>query len=216
MSFEESINENGHILFWQPENKYRMNSDKILGIDLDWTFIKPIKGKIHPIDADDWEFFEKDTTIIKNKIKDKIDDGYKFVIFTNQGGLLNLTTGKMGIEGFKKRWKHIYTKLQIEYNINSVYLIASLYDDFNRKPSTGMWDFVANSVNGNIKVNLDKSLYVGDMAGRKGDHSSTDLLFALNVGVNFKVPEVFYNDNKDRKNNTKVLIESIKNNDKIF
>jgi DNA 3'-phosphatase len=212
MAFEDIINENGHILFWLPENKYRINSEKILGIDLDWTIIKPVKGKIHPIDENDWEFFQKDIS----RIKYKIDDGYKFVIFTNQGGLLNLTTGKMGVDGFKKRWHYIYTKLQTDYNINSVYLIVSLQDDFNRKPSTGMWDFVANSLNGDKKVNLDKSLYVGDMAGRKSDHSSTDLLFALNIGVNFKVPEVFYNDNKDSKNNTKVLIESIKNNDKIF
>jgi len=212
MAFEEVITNNGHILLWQPETKYRLNNTKILGMDLDWTFIKPIKGKIHPIDENDWEFLNQDLSRIKNKI----EEGYKFVIFTNQGGLLNLTTGKMGLEGFKNRWNAIYTKLQNEHGINSIYLIASLYDDFNRKPYTGMWEYIETVVNGDIKVDRNASLYVGDMAGRKGDYSSSDLLFAINLGVNFQVPEVFYNDSKSVSNRTSVLIKAVEKNDKIF
>lgn len=218
MAFEENINKKGHILFWQPEEKYRVKSSKILGMDLDWTIIKPIKGKIHPVDENDWEFLVKDVEL--SRIKNKINEGYKFVIFTNQGGLLdadkNKSDKKMGLIGFKKRWANIYKKLQEEHNINSVYLIVSLYDDFNRKPCTGMWDFAESQLNDNIKVQRNKSLYVGDMAGRKGDHSSSDLLFALNIGTQFQVPEVFYNDNKERVNKTNILIEDVYKNDKIF
>jgi len=204
--FEEVINDNGHILFWQPENQYRLNSTRILGMDLDWTFIKPIKGKIHPIDENDWEFLSK------------IEEGYKFVIFTNQGGLLNLTTGKLGIEGFKNRWNAIYTKLQNEHGINSVYLVASLYDDFNRKPFAGMWEYIETVLNGDIKVDRTTSLYVGDMAGRKGDYSSSDLLFAMNLGVNFQVPEVFYNmpNGNAVSNRTSVLMKAVEKNEKVF
>lgn len=36
----------------------------------------------------------------------------------------------------------------------------------------------------------EKSLYVGDAAGRKGDHSNTDFTMALNAGLNFETPEV--------------------------
>jgi bifunctional polynucleotide phosphatase/kinase len=212
--FEEVINDNGHILFWQPENQYRLNSTRILGMDLDWTFIKPIKGKIHPIDENDWEFLTMDLS----RIKSKIEEGYKFVIFTNQGGLLNLTTGKLGIEGFKNRWNAIYTKLQNEHGINSVYLVASLYDDFNRKPFAGMWEYIETVLNGNIKVDRTTSLYVGDMAGRKGDYSSSDLLFAMNLGVNFQVPEVFYNmpNGKAVSNRTSVLMKAVEKNEKVF
>jgi bifunctional polynucleotide phosphatase/kinase len=212
--FEEVINDNGHILFWQPENQYRLNSTRILGMDLDWTFIKPIKGKIHPIDENDWEFLTMDLS----RIKSKIEEGYKFVIFTNQGGLLNLTTGKLGIEGFKNRWNAIYTKLQNEHGINSVYLVASLYDDFNRKPFSGMWEYIETVLNGNIKVDRTTSLYVGDMAGRKGDYSSSDLLFAMNLGVNFQVPEVFYNmpNGKAVSNRTSVLMKAVEKNEKVF
>jgi bifunctional polynucleotide phosphatase/kinase len=212
MIFEEIINDNGHILLWQPEIKYRFNSSKILGMDLDWTFIKPIKGKIHPIDEYDWEFLNKDLS----RIKTKIDEGYKFVIFTNQGGLLNSTTGKMDLEGFKKRWYNIYDILQNEHDINSVYLMVSLHDDFNRKPCTGMWEYVEKVLNNKIVVKKDSSLYVGDMAGRKGNYSSTDLLFALNLGVSFQVPEVFYGDSRLVSNSTSVLIKNVEKNDKIF
>ena len=218
MAFEERIGQGGHILFWQPEDKFRINSKQILGMDLDWTIIKPIRGKIHPIDENDCEFIVKDTEI--SRIKHKIDNGYKFVIFTNQGGLLdadkNKSDKKMGLIGFKNRWVNIYKKLQEEHNIHSVYLIVSLYNDFNRKPCTGMWEFMEFQLNDNIKVQKDKSFYVGDMAGRKGDHSSGDLLFALNVGTQFQVPEVFYSDSKLSSNFTSVLIKDVYKNDKIF
>jgi len=218
MGFEENINSNGHILFWQPEKKYRVNSEKIFGMDLDWTIIKPIRGKIHPIDENDWDFLVKDSEL--SRIKDKIDNGYKFVIFTNQGGLLdidkNKSDNKMGLVGFKNRWVNIYKKFQEEYNIHSVYLIVSLYDDFNRKPCIGMWEFMEFQLNDNIKVQKDKCLYVGDMAGRKGDHSSSDLLFSLNIRIQFQVTEVFYNDSNLLSNNTNVLIKDVYKNNKIF
>ena len=78
MTFQEVITSNGHILYSLPEQKYQFNSEKILGMDLDWTIIKPIKGKIHPLDDKDWEFFSSKLS----KIQDKINEGYKFVIFT--------------------------------------------------------------------------------------------------------------------------------------
>ena len=71
--FEEITNAKGHILFWQPDIKYRVNSTRILGMDLDWTFIKPIKGKIYPIDEYDWEFLTPDLRDLL-KIKQKITD----------------------------------------------------------------------------------------------------------------------------------------------
>lgn len=37
---------------------------------------------------------------------------------------------------------------------------------------------------------LQSSYYVGDAAGRSGDHNVTDRLYALNVGIAFHAPEV--------------------------
>lgn len=52
---------------------------------------------------------------------------------------------------------------------------------------------------------LDKSFYCGDSAGRvynpttkKEDYSDVDLKFALNIGVDFKVPESIFCDELDK------------------
>ena len=229
MSFEEKINENGKILFWQPETKYRHNSSLILGMDLDWTIIKPLTGKVHPKDKDDWTFWAESL----EKIKEKCGAGYKFVIFTNQGGLLKEKANRLNLDGFKARWTNIYDKFK-ENGITSVYLVAALYDDFYRKPCTGMWEFVEKHLNGNGNgngstnhiVDRKKSIYIGDMAGRDKDHSATDLLFTMNLGVPFQVPELFYYPDKYYKNkileseykqlDSEYLISKIKKNDKQF
>ena len=225
MAFEEQINENGKILFWQPETKYRTNSTLILGMDLDWTIIKPLTGKVHPKDKDDWTLWSDS---LKN-IKAKCDAGYKFVIFTNQGGLLQEKPTRLNLEGFKERWINIYDKFK-ENGITSVYLLAALYDDFYRKPCTGMWEFLEKHLNGNGNenhiVDRKKSLYVGDMAGRDKDHSATDLLFSINLGVPFQIPELFYYPDKYYKNkileaeykqlDSEYLISKVNKNDKQF
>jgi bifunctional polynucleotide phosphatase/kinase len=212
--FKEVITPRGHILYWVP--KHATNSDRVLGMDLDWTLIRPIKGKIHPLDINDWQFLYQDKD--KNSaIKEKLTEGYKFVIFTNQGGLLSKKFGKLGVEDFKKRFMHILERLKKQYDIEPSALLVSLYDDFNRKPSTGMWEFMENHLNGGINVNRTASLYVGDMAGRKGDHSASDLMFAMNLAVPFQVPEVFYKDPASNSSNkTTSLIKNILADDSIF
>lgn len=39
-------------------------------------------------------------------------------------------------------------------------------------------------------VDWANAVYVGDAAGRKGDHSNTDYTLALNAGIKFATPEV--------------------------
>lgn len=211
MTFHEIIDTRGHLLYWLPDKEYIRDTNKILGMDLDWTIIKPIRGKIHPIDENDWELFQPDLS----KIKTKIDDGYKFVIFTNQAGLLKQRKDTMDLPGFKTRWNNIYEKFK-HSGIFSVYLIVSMYDDFNRKPCTGMWEFVETHLNNDIKVDRNKSLFIGDMAGRKRDFTNTDLTFAINLGCNFQTPEVFYNNDKSAGNNTQKLIEKLNTDKTIF
>jgi bifunctional polynucleotide phosphatase/kinase len=76
-------------------------------------------------------------------------------------------------------------------------------------------------------VDRAASLYVGDMAGRKGDHSASDLLFAMNLEVDFQVPEVFYgvegagagagsNGISSLENNTKTLIKNVLEDERVF
>jgi len=212
--FKTHLDSNGYILYWTPPELHELNTSKILGMDLDWTIIKPIKGKIFPIDENDWEFINNKIS----QIKMYISRGYKFVIFTNQLGLLTGKRGLITIEQFKTRWDDIYNTFKTMYNIESVYLIVSLHDDFYRKSATAMWEFVETHLNNNIKVNRNSSLYVGDMAGRKGDYAYTDLMFSMNLGVQFMVPEVFYGDatGKLASNQTPKLIKDLEKDHKIF
>lgn len=222
--FNEEINSNGHILYWydsdvimQMQNSSR--EYKILGMDLDWTVIRPVKGKIHPLDEHDWQFLY-DAEHMRT-INDKIAIGYKLVIFTNQGGLLAKKGGKMDIEGFKRRWQIILERLNKDFGIKPMALLVSLYDDFNRKPCVGIWEFLEELLldRNEIKVDRSVSLYVGDMAGRKGDHSASDLLFAMNLGVDFQVPEVFYGIEDSSElvgNKTLVLKKNVLEDEHIF
>ena len=212
MAFQEYTDERGSILYWTPPKSHQFNSAHVLGMDLDFTIIKPIKGKIFPVDKYDWQFIA-DLTSIQKHIN---PGGYKFVIFTNQAGLISKKTGNMDIDDFKSRWENdIYPKLKTDFQISSVYLIAALYDDFFRKPTTGMWDFMETHLNGDIQVNRKESIYIGDMAGRKGDHSYSDLMFAVNLGVSFKIPEEFYSGIAHITTTAK-LTKNMMNDPKIF
>jgi DNA 3'-phosphatase len=213
LNFQTEYNSHyGVINYWQPIEKYRCDSSKILALDLDWTLIKPIKGKIFPVNKDDWEFLYPQQL---SKIKEYIDNGYKFVVFTNQAMILKGKSYDM--DGFKDRWLQIYTELG-KFDIFSVYLLFAVYDDFYRKPCTGMWTFVDEKLNDNYEINKSSSIFVGDMAGRIKDHSFTDLAFTLNVGGNLKfmVPEVFYTNDTSTKNDTTELIKNLQNDEKIF
>jgi bifunctional polynucleotide phosphatase/kinase len=156
----------------------------ILGMDLDWTLIKPASGNIHPVSYDDWQFLNNDLTEVCNKI----NNGYKFIIFTNQGSLLDNLPNRLNLEQFKARWLSIYEHLQQKYNITSVWMIASLRNDLCRKPNIGMWKYIESFMN----IDKDKSIFIGDMAGREKDHTDFDIEFANNIGILFNTPELFY------------------------
>ena len=227
--FYEEINSSGHILYWYETDSSKhatalADKNKILGMDLDWTLIRPIKGKIHPLDENDWQFLYDAEHM--RAISDKIATGYKLVIFTNQGGLLNNKKNiagngaKMDVEGFKSRWHIIQSQLEKEYNIKPFALFVSLYDDFNRKPCCGMWEFLEEMMRAKYNGVIDRteSLYVGDMAGRKGDYSASDLLFAMNLDIPFQVPEVFYGseDSSVASNKRDYLVKQVLADDKLF
>ena len=212
-NFTEHINDNGKVLIWKPENEY--NSSQILGMDLDWTLIKPVEGKVHSKHKDDWEFIpstDSDNDILTNKLSQY--KKYKYVIFTNQGGLLKGNVG-LNLDEFKHKWLKIYEELKA-YGFESVYMLAALYDDYFRKPCIGMWDYMENELNGKVKVDRSKSLYVGDMAGRKGDYAESDLLMAVNLDVPFQVPEVFWDNDKKKANSFEILKKNAMENDKVF
>ncbi|GMT25580.1 hypothetical protein PFISCL1PPCAC_16877, partial [Pristionchus fissidentatus] len=75
----------------------------------------------------------------------------------------------------------------------------SIGDARYRKPLKGMWEHFVQEGNGEVEIDLESSVFVGDAAGRhkttdrvRKDHSCADRLFARNVGLPFRTPEQFF------------------------
>jgi bifunctional polynucleotide phosphatase/kinase len=153
-------------------------SNKIAAFDLDYTLIKPKSGRKFPKDADDWVLLDG----VKKKLQEFYKAGYKIVIFTNQGG------ASFNIDEFKKKIENISNKLEVPLQV-----FGATEHGRYRKPATGMWSLLEDN-NANVEIDLEKSFYVGDAAGRPDDFSDSDLKFALNVGQERGLPLKFYED----------------------
>ena len=64
--------------------------------------------------------------------------------------------------------------------------------DAYRKPGTAAWEFFCGQCNSGVAVDLPASFFVGDAAGRTGDHSDCDLMFAQNCGLPFYNEKTFF------------------------
>jgi len=62
--------------------------------------------------------------------------------------------------------------------------------DRDRKPHTGAWEHYVGSVCKGAAPWF--SFFCGDAAGRPGDHSAADYMFALNIGAAFVTPEALF------------------------
>ncbi|XP_052797352.1 bifunctional polynucleotide phosphatase/kinase-like [Mya arenaria] len=168
------------------------HSSKVAGFDIDGTIITTQSGKIFPINAGDWRLLYK-AEILK-KLKSLYEDGFKIVFFTNQ---LGVSKGKIKIHELKSKFEDIVRQLRLP-----VQILVSTKGGLYRKPCTGMWTYFVDKQNGNMKIDFSKSFYVGDAAGRpkdwapkkKKDFSSSDRLFALNIGqgLAFHTPEEYF------------------------
>lgn len=65
-----------------------------------------------------------------------------------------------------------------------------------RKPGPGMWEtlqeYVKAALGDDCSIDMEASFYVGDAAGRDGDHLADDLNFAKNAGLSYQIPEDFF------------------------
>ncbi|OGM41792.1 polynucleotide kinase- 3'-phosphatase [Aspergillus bombycis] len=179
--------------------KYAKKSDhtqtaeksKVAAFDLDSTLVSTASGNTFPKNSSDWKWWH-DT--VPSRLKELSADGYYVIIISNQKKISLQKEMKGGrsdsksLTNFKERVSAVMKQLDIPL---SVY--AATLDDGYRKPRIGMWkEFLDDydfDVNG---VDLSKSIYVGDAAGRPNDHSQVDRGFAVNAGVPFKTPEEFF------------------------
>jgi bifunctional polynucleotide phosphatase/kinase len=136
--------------------------------------------------------YNKGIGVIPNWIINGIKslDG-KIVIFSNQ---LGISTGKCLLGTIQSRINLIKNAT----GINPHVFIAT-HDDKYRKPHVGMFkQFMRKYVRTGNPSNTNDSgikpiiVFCGDAAGRVYDHSDSDRKFALNCGIDFVTPEVFF------------------------
>ena len=163
----------------------------IAGFDLDWTIIKTKSGNIFPKDKLDWDLLNSQVLI---KFKELAKDPECLIlIITNQKGLGTQNKKLLSINHFKDKIDSIHKILGVNF-----ILIASLQDDIYRKPRIGSIDFLIEKEA--INININKSFYVGDMAGRSCDKTDTDIKFAKNLNIQFYTPEQFFLEDKSQLN----------------
>ncbi|CAK1551063.1 unnamed protein product [Leptosia nina] len=179
--------ENGEVYIYTAKGV--RSSPKIAAFDMDGTLIKTKSGKVHPVDTNDWQIL---FPCVSQKVAEKHSDGFKIVLLSNQSPI---GSGRVKIEEFKKKIEGVVAKLNIPAQ---VYIATG--KGFYRKPSTGMWNVLAELKNDDLPIDMDKSFYVGDAAGRaanwapgkKKDHSMADILLTKNLGLTFYTPEQFF------------------------
>lgn len=168
-------------------------SSKIASYDIDGTLITTKSGRVFPKDINDWQIAFPETP---GKLKLLHNEGYKIVFITNQAGV---SSGKLKIKDFKQKLQRIIKKFNVP-----VQAFISTGKGWYRKPMTGMWDKLCERNDG-IEIDKMRSFFIGDAAGRpekkvpkrKKDHSCSDRLMAINIGIPFFTPEQHFQKSKD-------------------
>ncbi|KAL1996975.1 hypothetical protein VTN49DRAFT_7840 [Thermomyces lanuginosus] len=178
----------------QPERRDEEAGKKrrIAAFDLDSTLITTASGNRFARNARDWKWWH---TSVPDRLRELTDKGYIVVVISNQKkvSLKNELKGGQSESKSLSNFKEMTTAVMRQLDIPLSIYAATQYDDY-RKPRTGMWKEFLDDYDLDIddRVDLEGSVFVGDAAGRQGDHSCVDRDFAANVGIPFKTPEEFF------------------------
>lgn len=132
------------------------------------------------------------------RVKQEYDDGACVAIITNQD---QKDPNSKRLVTWKQKMGHIARAIDCP-----LLVLAAISRDGFRKPGRLMWDhgIVQSYVEaGGRREDVEPlhgsgTFFVGDAAGRVGDHSDTDRKWATNVGVAFYTPEEYFLGEKVR------------------
>ncbi|GMH24914.1 hypothetical protein Nepgr_026757 [Nepenthes gracilis] len=165
------------------------DSCKIAAFDFDGCLVKT---SVKRIGADAWSLMYPS---IPDKLQKLYKDGYKLVIFTNESNIERWKNKRqVAVDSKLGRLNNFIKHVKVPIQV----FIACGYDNSSghgedpfRKPKTGMWHIMEKHFNSGIQIDMDKSFYVGDAAGRENDHSDADIKFAQAIGLKFYLPEEY-------------------------
>ncbi|WZZ42541.1 hypothetical protein YC2023_038800 [Brassica napus] len=175
------------------KKKYRddglNDSEKIAAFDFDGCLAKT---SVKIVGADAWSLVYPS---IPEKLQSLHSQGYKLVIFTNESNIDRWKNKRQAAVDSKiGRLNSFIKRVEVPIQVFIACGVASSggKDDLYRKPKAGMWQLMKKHFNSGIEIDMDKSFYVGDAAGRKGDHSDADIKFAQANGLKFYTPEEYF------------------------
>jgi len=177
----------GPLLVWEYESPAPCAS--IAAFDFDGCLANtPLHG-----DANDWKMQFANVPRVLQGLHER---GVKIVIITNEsmdrfksadaiGKCIRKKCGRL--EGFCRA---VGVPIQVLCATGG----TSKNPDPFRKPGTAAFSWMAESANGGIAPDLERCFYVGDAAGRPGDHSDSDAIFARNIGLEFFTETRFFEE----------------------
>lgn len=112
-------------------------SSKIALFDMDGTLIVNRLGRR----VSDWEFFDPAVPL---KLKSLANEGFRIVVVSNQ---LGVSLGVVAADALQKKIEQFIAAADVECTV----LLATKKDNF-RKPETGCWDFIQNSLNSAVPI----------------------------------------------------------------
>lgn len=181
----------------------------VAAFDMDDTLITTRLGIKYGRGASDWKWRTDDVVPV---LRERVRAGHVMVIFTNQASV----SATAQLKATSKLYRNLTHKVlmvlaALERSTGiaalvfaapgrpgKVHKIKSSEEQHaaTRKPARGMWDELDKYVKGALgldyAVDVERSFYVGDAAGRDGDHLADDRGFAESAGVRFETPEAFF------------------------
>ena len=163
------------------ETKKLSRSKLVAAFDLDGTIIKTKSGQQYPVDENDWTFTFPD---VEERMKENKNIGINNVIMSNQAGI---GLGYQDKIQWMNKIENIISQLGVPMRV-----LAATEENRYRKPDIGMWDYYKCTLNQFEDTDMNTAVYVGDAAGRAGDHNNSDKKFAENIGIGFYTPEQYF------------------------
>lgn len=164
---------------------------RVCAFDMDHTVITTKQGgrRSFSLGPHDWKFLNDQVAPTLTQLGQ--DSHNLVVLFTNQS-TFSVKPGSKSFSNLQAKFKQVSTKLGIPIRLYAAVTKNSPY----RKPSPRMWkQFKADLA---AEIDMEESFFVGDAAGRPGDFSNVDIEFAINCGLKFYTPEIYWSETDDR------------------
>ncbi|KAL7581009.1 hypothetical protein ACA910_005818 [Epithemia clementina (nom. ined.)] len=174
----QSLHDN-HVILRIPTTKEdKAPRTKVAAFDLDGTLVvwSPSFSGLWPSQLTHYEIW---SSTVATKLRHLYDEeGYKLVLFSNQGGIQGAHSGKKAtlvkhVINFLAYWIDRPLHAVVSTKSPKRYAKTSFH-----KPSPKMWQIAVQHFNHNVEFDLASSFFVGDSADPNDDQGGVDLRFA--------------------------------------